>query len=163
MEFEAALGQALACYGEDFVLKKQQIDCLRFIFEGASPVVVNLPVGFGKSLIFHLLPALFRHKYSLSSSAPSVVLVISPLSLIQTDQVTRLQKVNISSCRIEANGTVCDHSQLSEVLNGQIDIVHCHPEALFCTEAGSTLLCSPAFKTHLVAVVIDECHKVQEW
>ena len=55
--------------------------------------------GYGKSLIFHLLPSLLLEKNRRSSSLPQlvpsplVVLVISPLNSLMNDQLRRINSV----------------------------------------------------------------------
>jgi replicative superfamily II helicase len=56
------------------VLKcKQQIECFEHILSGKD-VIVNIPVGYGKSLVCQLLPGIMK-KVGLTKN---VVLVLSP-------------------------------------------------------------------------------------
>ena len=55
-------------------------------------LIVSLPVGYGESYLFHLLPRLLGE-----SKKTPVILVISPLNIIQDDQRLTLTKHN-SSC-----------------------------------------------------------------
>ena len=56
-----------------------------------------LPTGYGKSIIFHLLPSLFfyRINYERGAAAHPVVIVVSPLNALIKDQIRRLQEGNV--------------------------------------------------------------------
>ena len=62
-------------------LKVKQVICLEAIYHGRDVVAV-LPTGYGKSVIFHLLPSLFLDKinYEREAAAHPVVIVVSPLN-----------------------------------------------------------------------------------
>lgn len=65
-------------------LKSKQIECLRAITK--SDVMTLLPTGYGKSLIFELIPF-----YSLcANSVESVVIVLMPLNVIIQQEVKKL-------------------------------------------------------------------------
>ena len=63
-------------------IKDTQIECLNHVLSGRD-VIVNLPVGYGKSIFYQLLPLLMK-KIGLSKH---VVLVLSPLNIIQEEQI----------------------------------------------------------------------------
>ena len=55
-------------------------------------IFVNLPTGFGKSLIYQALPLVF----DVTCNSPShIVAVVSPLVRLMKDQVENLQKLGI--------------------------------------------------------------------
>ena len=72
------------------ILKPKQVLCLEAVFAGRDLLAV-LPTGYGKSIIFHLLPALLLEKNRRSTSLlqvpPPVVVVISPLKSLIHDQI----------------------------------------------------------------------------
>ncbi|XP_062576667.1 ATP-dependent DNA helicase RecQ-like [Saccostrea cucullata] len=154
-------------------LREEQESALLYLIEKKGDLLVNLPVGFGKSLIFHLLPqALGANK-----SSP-VVIVISPLNIIHKDQIEQLKSHGISACRLNICSKVeetTDESHemgqfdletnvdLKNVANGQFSVVLCHPEALLNTRKGYSLLIDPVFRDNVVSVVIDECHIIEKW
>ena len=74
-------------------LKVKQVICLEAIYHGRDVVAV-LPTGYGKSVIFHLLPSLFLDKinYERGAAAHPVLIVVSPLNALIKDQIRRLQK-----------------------------------------------------------------------
>ena len=65
--------------------KLNQLRCLSYLFEG-SDVIGVLPTGFGKSLIYQLLPFVLPRK-----KKRNIVLVIAPLSSIILDQAAILE------------------------------------------------------------------------
>lgn len=105
-----------------------------------------------------------------------VVLVISPLNIIQKDQLSVLKEHGISSCRLDIVANVvhgleddketeymCTSDEnFEDVKHGKIQIVFCHTEALFNTNKGRELL-DGVFNQHVVSVVIDECHIIEKW
>ena len=79
-------------------LKVEQVICLEAIYHGRDVVAV-LPTGYGKSIIFHLLPSLFLYKinYEHGAAAHPVVIVVSPLNALIKDQIRRLQEENVKA------------------------------------------------------------------
>lgn len=87
----------------DKVLRPKQVICLENLFLGRDVLAV-LPTGYGKSLIFHILPALLFWKNKLketerntthcqvdySLDVSSIVIVVSPLNSLMKDQICRL-------------------------------------------------------------------------
>ena len=57
-------------------LKVKQVICLEAIYHGRDVVAV-LPTGYGKSVIFHLLPSLFLDKINYERGAAAHPVVIS--------------------------------------------------------------------------------------
>ena len=58
-----------------------------------------LPTGYGKSVIFHLLPSLFLDKinYERGAAAHPVVIVVSPLNSLIKDHIRMLQERNVKA------------------------------------------------------------------
>ena len=99
-DFDKALSYALGAIGEDQVkLKNEQELAVRHTFEGFN-VFLWLPTGFGKSLCYECLLFLFDFKLGRTGDPHrrSVVLVISPLVSLMTDQVASLRKEGYSCC-----------------------------------------------------------------
>lgn len=66
--------------------KLKQLQCLSQLLDGHDVIGV-LPTGFGKSLIYQLLPLILPTKQK-----RNILLVIAPLSSIIIDQATMLEK-----------------------------------------------------------------------
>ena len=173
---EVNIDDIISIYDKNIVLRDKQREALIHLGNRRGDLVVSLPVGYGKSIIFHVLPKILG-----KDKKNPVVLVVSPLNIIQKDQCKSLRDHNISCCRIDIKANVetdllddDDYSyteesytcqsdvSLEQVKRGIFEIVLCHPEALLNTRQGRQLLQSELQK-HVVAVVIDECHIIEKW
>ncbi|XP_060084050.1 bifunctional 3'-5' exonuclease/ATP-dependent helicase WRN-like [Ylistrum balloti] len=162
-------------------LKEKQVQTLQNLYEGRDVISV-LPTGYGKSIIFQLLPWLFQRKYD--SSTPCIVLVICPLNSIMEDQVMGLRERGISACYIsgsvgktfmtkagfdydssededESAWTIKDVS-FKDISDGKYNIIYAHPESALCKKMYSVFR-SALYQTKICCVVIDEVHMVSEW
>ena len=83
------------------ILKPKQVICLEYVYL-KKDVLCVLPTGYGKSLIFHLIPALMFARARLEQNAGSslwnmnmsmattIVVVVSPLNALISNQIARL-------------------------------------------------------------------------
>jgi superfamily II DNA helicase RecQ len=76
-----------------------------------------LPTGYGKSKMYVHLPEI----YELVNNVQGTVLVISPLQSLMTDQVTKLDKLKISSTVV--GESQLDKSVASWIMDGTFSIV----------------------------------------
>jgi superfamily II DNA helicase RecQ len=174
--FDEVIDAAIVDYDNKMKLKDQQRKCLQLLCASRSDLIVNLPVGYGKSIIYHLLPFVYRR---IRCNNSPVVIVVSPLNIIQFDQVSCLKEHNISVCRLNikcikinsddeisteaAMHDIDTDSDLEDVRTGKYAIVLTHPEALLNTRKGCALLNDSKFQKLVEAVVIDECHLIDVW
>ena len=70
-------------------LKPEQLKSLEVVLAG-SHVIAVLPTGFGKSVIYQLLPFAF----DLQTDSSSCVLVVSPLVALMVQQVERARRLH---------------------------------------------------------------------
>lgn len=100
---------------KSFKLKDKQLDTLKALYE-ANDCISVLPTGYGKSIIFHMLPWFAQRLYQ--RDKPMIVLVVCPLNSIMQDQVLSLRKAGINACTISITGMFCNfgHS-CNQVLN----------------------------------------------
>jgi superfamily II DNA or RNA helicase len=86
------------------VLKPKQVICLEKLYLN-SDVLAVLPTGFGKSLIFHLLPALLYAKKDGISKGPtnilSIVVVVSPLNALIMNQISKLDASGVRASALD--------------------------------------------------------------
>ena len=90
MEIDTALSEIESKY--DFTFKEKQLTAIKSIIDNKDTFIV-LPTGYGKSKIYVHFPEI----YELVNNDQGTVLVISPLQSLMTDQVTKLDKLKISS------------------------------------------------------------------
>ena len=87
-------------------LKPKQVQCLEAIYSGRDVLAV-LPTGYGKSLIFHLLPSLLLKMMNSQRPVPSlsfcpVIIVVSPLNALIKDQMRRRSDGNVKATFLNA-------------------------------------------------------------
>ena len=70
------LDHIIRAYDKNIVLREKQREALEYLASKKGDLVVSLPVGYGKSIIFHLLPQILGE-----NTTKPVVLVISPLNI----------------------------------------------------------------------------------
>ena len=94
LEFLRCVRKALLSAGyDDIILKVKQIICLESLYLKKDLVAV-LPTGYGKSLVFQVLPRLLREREetrATTSVTKSVVLVVLPLKALMYDQISKLR------------------------------------------------------------------------
>ena len=81
---------------------------------------VNLPTGFGKSLIFQCLPIVAKIVHDKPRGSASVIVVISSLRSLMEDQVLYLNNICIPAIAIT---DVEDPENIQQVLNGNFLVV----------------------------------------
>ena len=110
------------------------------------------------------------------------MIVVCPLNSIVEDQLKVLQKRGITADVLQLNNdereaidSLFNYSELREesaerslsnpsarLMNGDVQIVFAHPEALLSKE-GRELMNSKVFQRNVVACVVDEVHCVEIW
>ena len=138
-------------------LKPQQKEAVLEFVQGKD-VFVALPTGFGKSVIFGLLPKVFDH---LKGSKGSIVCVVSPLVALMRDLKAKFVPRGISAEFLGELQT--DAHAVARVTRGQHQLVFVSPESILDNGELRTMLYSAVYKESLVAVVIDEAHCIDKW
>ena len=95
-------------------LNKHQEEALRLVVESKSDVFVNLPTGFGKSVVFQALPVVYSHVEPSREKPPVIVIVVSPLVNLMKDQVSRLTSLGISAVSLS---DICSDEEMRSVEN----------------------------------------------
>jgi superfamily II DNA helicase RecQ len=127
-----------------------------------------LPTGYGKSLIFQLLPDVYDLYFGVENS---IVLVISPLNALMQDQVAKLKERGISACMIQGHGVVAGEGKddlnlklpLGELANPTFQLVYMHPEVCVDDKKVIGFLNSAVYQERVRCVVVDEAHLVLNW
>ena len=113
-------------------LNKFQKDAIKCVVD----VFVNVPTGFGKSIIFQALPLIFSSRehgvdqgqnLRGQDTQPTghIILVVSPLNSLMKDQVTRLHSLGVSA--IALNDITSDSIE-KKVVNKYYSVVYGSPE-----------------------------------
>ena len=122
---------------DDIVLKVKQVICLESLYLKKDLVAV-LPTGYGKSLVFQVLPQLLRERDTRANTsvAKSVVLVVLPLNTVMYDQISKLRARGVDAARLGVKkGNNTDLLVISQwegaresIIQAGYEIVFCHPE-----------------------------------
>ena len=124
---------------------------------GKKDILVVLPTGGGKSLIYQI-PAMARK---------GVVLVFSPLISLMKDQVDELNKIGIPAAFLNSALTTAQKRETIQQLQGQKDclqktsgikILYIAPERFFIPEFQEFLK-----ELNISLIAIDEAHCISEW
>ena len=156
-------------------LKPKQLEAVNTFVSGKDTFVA-LPTGYGKSIIFAVLPMLFdlllgkeldRIKLQCMTTilcagvTGSIVIVLSPLISLMIDQKDKFVKKGIQA---EFVGKAQENTEaMSAVLNGECQLVYISPESLLCNPKFRNMLLSDIYKKRLRALVVDEAHCVNLW
>ena len=167
----------------EVILIPKQVIFLENVFLNLDVLAILL-TGYGKSLIFHLLPALlYSKKHSASKfnvNISSIIVVVSPLNSLIANQILRLESSGIRATAVDGRSSVevekeendpetdvvvCDLnlSDKDKLEIGHYNIVFAHPEALVSCAYGRKLMRSKACQENVCAIVIDEAHCIFEW
>ena len=170
INFFKRLQYALETQDISFMLKVKQIVCPHDVFCNHD-VIAIFPTGFGKSIIYQLLPNLIPTK-----KEKNIVVVVSPLNSIIEDQLSSLKKRNVTAAVLQTE----DQNNLLESLfikdnhkgkrdpvpqkikDGDASIVFSHPESLL-NSGGRKLMLFSQYQDNVVAYVIDEAHCIAMW
>ena len=163
------------------ILRPKQVICLEEIFLERDILAV-LPTGYGKSLIFHVLPLVFLAKerfekgMGVHSSFWPIIIVISPLNSLINDQIAKLASAGLELMRPSVLKVKRDITGSAEFLssdvqlierdllkNGHYNLVFAHPESFLSCTFGRELLNSKVYQENVRTVVIDEAHCILEW
>ena len=116
-EFAKALLDICPRFRVDKLYAQQEDALVQYVCKRRD-VFVNLPTGYGKSMIFQMAPFIAS---KLSNFSPdSIIVVISPLVALMKDQVSRLTSLDISAAFVTADQ---EEEVLKRVENGLFRIV----------------------------------------
>ena len=152
-------------------LKEAQYEALKsVVFEGKDTICI-LPTGYGKSLIYQLLPHVFDYFLSSEEDSSSII-VVSPLNALMQDQINKLRgHLNVRILKDHRYTVGQNAVDRPESLTTTIEqfkvpphILFAHPEVLIGNKKiFNDILKSKIFKERVKAIVIDEAHLVVDW
>ncbi len=144
-------------------LKQQQISALQQFVSGHD-LFVNLPTGFGKSVIFQAATVVLdflnrtRRDKTCKSKTPedkALVIVVVPLKALAVDQLDRAKQLGLEAADITSDIPDCILEQAEK-----FSILFTSPESL-CSTRGRELLQS--VRSRCYGLFIDESHCVAKW
>lgn len=158
-DLDSALSYALQRLGyQAMMLKPQQRESVKCMYEGKD-VFLWLPTGFGKSICYEVLPFVFDVKLA---RVDSVVIVVSPLVSLMTDQTRSLRSRGVKAAIMSSMGGVEKDLLATADDLERSSFLFCAPEAIVCGRWRESLE-KPELSDRVVAVAIDEAHCVSKW
>ena len=159
-DVEASIKAAALLFGFE-KLKKQQQKAVEATLCGKD-VFVSLPTGFGKSLIYQLLPVCAEElatRKPFGNEFQPFISVVSPFVSLMQDQVASLQGKGFkaSLCVTRGNDDTCELDPSTP------SFIFASPEALLGVNRWRKVILSDKFRENILALVIDEAHCVVKW
>lgn len=159
-----------------FCYVSQKEEAVRGFVEGKD-VFAILPTGYGKSVIYAILPLLFDFMFGKflesymqcvyyvihvnEGRTGSIVVVITPLIALMVDQKKNFSPTGVT---VEFVGKAQDdNAAVKRVLKGEVQLVYISPENILKNHRFRDMLLKTNYQQRLVAVVVDEAHCVQMW
>ena len=176
----AAIAFSLEQTGCQLQLKMEQWKALSAVLNGKDTIVV-IPTGYGKSLVYVLLPFAMRYIRRLrvtGTTLQPLAVVIEPLSSLVDDQIKRATLMNLRAANLpyhralyaaefktlgDGNVSDSDKKLFDNICGGCFDILFSSPEAMLYDTFWKKLLLQPGVRSCLTAVVVDEWHCILEW
>ena len=143
-------------------LHESQIQAL-YSFINGEDVFVNLPTGYGKSLIFQMAPlvhAWMHENVSTCWKKDPIILIISPVLALMQDQVRKLTSLNFKAAFV---GAEQEPAVLRGIEEGEFTFVFISPESTLASERWRKVLESDVYQRNLIGIAVDEVHCVTEW
>ena len=141
--FQGAVQKACHVFGVDKLFPEA--------FISREDVLLSLPTGFGKSLVFQMAPLVhaelskFNHRFT--ANPIIIIIVISPLVSLMEDQTIFLPNLNIKAGSIGA-----DKSVNVKIEKGECSIVFSSPESLLGNGRWRNILSSDTYKANLIRI-----------
>ena len=149
--FHEALNYGLESLGfTNISLKEKQYEVLRELVVKNKDVLAVLPTGYGKSLIYQLLPPILNFMEGSSAKKFSVI-VISPLNALIRDLIVKTKEAGLNVCMLKGDRVRGDDDgedisltvPLETLLNTSYDLLFAHPEVLIDNRKVAKMLKTP--------------------
>ena len=144
-------------------IKPEQLTVIESLLKG-NDVFVSMSTGFGKSLVYQLLPfcseSLLRFCNSSQTSTSAVVVIVSPLISLMHDQVSKLGAKGVKAVCISRE---VSKDAFADVVEGQDTHILGSPEAFIGNKTWRSLFGDDRFSGRVVALAIDEVHCIVKW
>ncbi|XP_045167567.2 ATP-dependent DNA helicase RecQ-like [Mercenaria mercenaria] len=143
--YSAAISEYNKIFRSDLKsLKELQEKAITVLISGKD-CICSLPTGYGKSLIYELLPFIDHG---------CLVIVIAPLNAIIKQQVQKL--CGMAMCFSGVN-------DISRLKSGEISYVFSHPEEILQSRELNDAFTSDRLNTRKIYLVVDEAHCIHQW
>lgn len=137
-----------------FTLQGAQVDAIYTIFYEKQDFLLLAKTGFGKSLIFQLLPFMLH--------LTGVVIILIPLKLRQAEQKAMINC--IPSKKAIALTEKNNHKPVQlDIATQSYTHIFTSPEIRLSKKFKKNVLDNPIFANRLSLLAIDEIHLVEEW
>ena len=124
-------------------------------------VLAVLPTGFGKSLLFQMIPGicyeLNNMGYPQYPKRP-IVIVVCPLNALTECHMKELKQRGISCTCVSG-----DDADKDGALTEKYSFVFANPEALILNEKWWKMLQTPVYQENLFGIVADKGHVIPKW
>ena len=119
-----------------------------------------LPTGWGKSLIFQIIPDVcsYLHDRGFPYPKAAITIVVCPLTSLVESHIRELDRRGIRSCSL--SGKNLDEKEL---FVGKYSFVFANPESLINNEKWCAMLQTEVYQANLFGLVTDEAHVVPKW
>ena len=154
------------------MLRDEQIRWIHTVGVERQHVIGIAKTGFGKSMVFHALPFLYRQADEVDTAHPKLpmkedacVLCVYPLKALQADQMKHIMATFASARPIILNGdTKKANPQIMKTMVAErYTHILASPEMVLSPEFQKDVLGRNEFIENLCAVVIDEVHCMDIW
>lgn len=137
-----------------FALKEAQVDAIWTLFYAKKDLLLLAKTGFGKSLIFQLIPFFVE---------PSgVVIILIPLKLLQAKQNTMINQIAQGKA-IALTGENNQKDVQKSITSQNYTHVFTSPEITLSKKFKINVLDNPRFSNRLLLLAIDKIHLVEKW
>lgn len=137
-----------------YALYEGQVDAIWTLLYQRKDHLLLTKTGFGKSLIFQLIP--------LMTSVLGVVLVLMPFKLFQAEQSEMINKKLPNGHAIVLNGDNNKESTQCEIDRGHYTHVFTSPEIALSKKFKNNVLDHHLFSDRLCLLAVDETHLIEE-
>ena len=155
--FKKALDLTVAKFNYHSV-KKEQETCIQKLVVDREDVFAVLPTGYGKSLIYQVLPSVFTEMDVLEygqCNDTHIVIVVSPLEYIRVQQVENLKRLGVRAVSLGPSFNP------THDLNSEAQIIYGSAEQWLSDTWIKKL--KDGDLGNVKALVIDEVHTVEMW
>ena len=142
---------------------KHQMNAILTFIEERRDIFVNLPTGFGKSIIFQALPLILDclfYEQICQDGQGHIVAVVSPLLNLIAEQIKSLADLGIKAISLS---DVESEEDIRKVEHGCFSVVYGTPEAWLKNQRWRDMLTNSTYSSKLCALAIDEAHVIKQW